>query len=481
MVTTQKITANTSFFMVALVFQKLLSFIYFTFLARYLGAEATGQYFFAVSFATMFSVLIDIGLSTVLIKEVAKNSPDNEKWFHQIFTLKLLFSVVTALLIIVLDRIFFYNDQVRTLIYLTTAIVAVDSFILLFYAFIRGRQNLRYESWGTMIFQIIVLSLGFSLIQFTKNVFLFLIVLFTASLFNLIYSGLVLNKRFRVKFRLVYSKKLVKKILLITLPFALAAIFAKVYAYIDTFFLKLFLGDAEVGFYSVAYKITFALQFIPLAFVASLYPAFSDYFKNDYQSLRKVLVKSFNYLAFISLPISLGIVALAEEIINKIYTESFSYSILPLQILIISIPFLFINFALSYFLNATDRQKINTRNLGLVMVLNIVLNLILIPRLGIWGASLASSISTICLFSLNLQAVSKVIELRWGMFRTLFYALFSALVMLPAVYFLKTVIYWPLTIIVGGLLYFILMFITGALKKADLIFIKNSFSRSKSR
>ena len=63
----------------------------------------------------------------------------------------------------------------------------------------------------------------------------------------------------------------------ITYTFALAAIFAKIYAYMDTFLIKIFLGDEEVGFYSVAYKITFALQFIPLAFVAALYPAFSNY------------------------------------------------------------------------------------------------------------------------------------------------------------------------------------------------------------
>ena len=81
MLTARRITANTSFFMVALIFQKLLSFVYFTILARSLGAEGIGQYFFAISFATMFSVLIDLGLSPVLIREVSKDEGNGRTSF----------------------------------------------------------------------------------------------------------------------------------------------------------------------------------------------------------------------------------------------------------------------------------------------------------------------------------------------------------------------------------------------------------------
>ena len=118
-----------------------------------------------------------------------------------------------------------------------------------------------------------------------------------------------------------------------------------------------------------------------------------------------------------ALSVTFGIMALAEEIISKLYTEQFTFSTLPLQVLIASIPFLFINFSLSFFLNATDRQKINTRNLGVTMVLNVILNIIFIKQLGIWGASLASSISTLFLFSLNFKAVAKVISAKFSMFK----------------------------------------------------------------
>ena len=263
----------------------------------------------------------------------------------------------------------------------------------------------------------------------TDDVFLLLGVLFVASLFNMIFSGIILTRKFKIKIKFYFSKELAKKILLIALPFALAAIFAKVYAYIDTFLLKMFLGDEEVGFYSIAYKITFALQFIPLAFVASLYPAFANYFKEDYENLKRVFIKSFNYLAFIAIPVAFGVIALADIIVAKLYTSEFSFSVLPLQVLIASIPFLFVNFSLSSFLNATNRQKINTRNLGIIMVFNIVANIILIPEIGIWGAALASSLSTLFLFGLNLFAVLRVIKVAARSFLPILGSIFSSLIM----------------------------------------------------
>lgn len=484
MVSSKKITANTSFFMTALVIQKVLSFVYFTILARNLGAESIGQYFFAISFATMFSVLTDLGLSPLLIRQVARDEDhddalagvdESKKWFYQIFTLKLIFAAITAVLLIALDFILYHNDAVRNLIFLTTSIIIIDSFTLFFYAYIRGRQNLKFESWGTIIFQIIVIIMGLSLLQVTDNVFIMLTVLFVASLFNLIYSGVILRKKFHVKMKLYYSKDLAKKIMDIALPFALAAIFAKIYAYIDTILLKMFMGDAGVGFYSVAYKITFSFQFIPLAFVAALYPAFSNYFKNDQDKLTRTFAKSFNYLAFIAMPVAFGIIALAQEIVAKLYTSEFSLSIFPLQVLIASIPFLFINFSLSSFLNATERQKLNTKNLGIIMIFNIILNLIFIPRFGIWGASLASSLSTLFLFILNLRQVMKVVDMPLRFFKPLLGVIFSSVLMYIAVINVKDSIGWLLSILVGGAVYLFFSFITRTIKKEDILFIKNSF------
>lgn len=474
MLNSQKIAANSSFFLFALVLQKVLSFVYFTILARTLGAELTGRYFFAISLATMFSVLMDLGLSPVLTREVARDTQDTKLFFRQVFSLKLFFTLFSIVILLLLNFFLFSDDPVQPLVYLATLIVAIDSFTLLFYAFIRGQQNLRFEAMGTVIFQLIVMCLGLLALFFSQSLFLVITVLFVASLFNFVFSGLILKIKFKTKINFLWQKDLLYKIFLLTWPFAMSAIFAKVYAYVDTFLLKMFLGDIEVGFYSVAYKITFAWQFIPLGLVAALYPAFAHLFKNNPSELAKIFNKSFLYLGLIALPILTGIIVLAPEIVLQVYRPDFFGAILPLQILIASLVFLFINFVLSNLLNAANQQKINTRNLGLTMVFNVILNLLLIPILGVWGAALTSSLSTLILFSLNLYASSKIVKLSPENIKHLFLGVLASALMAILVLYLKTIIWWPLTILIGAVFYLLFLFVFKVISSKDFIFWKTA-------
>lgn len=474
----QKITANTSWYLIALTVQKLFSFVYFIILARFLEPSNYGQYQLAINFALMLSVIADLGLSSVLIRETARQLIDQEKLFKQIFSLKIILSLMTGLIIVLGNILLYAGNPVQPLIYFTALIVIIDSFTLLFYGFIRGQQNLGYESIGTIVFQIIILTLGLILMRFSQSALHFIWVILFASLFNFLYSWVILQKKYHLKLKWYFDRSLANTIFAIAWPFALSAIFAKIYAYIDGLILAQLHGSASLGIYSVAYKITFAFQFIPLAFVAALYPAFANYWQNDKAQLEKTLLRAINYLAYISLPIAAGIVALAPVLIRSLYTSNYANAIIPLQILVLSLPFLFINFALSYFLSATDRQKINTRNLALVMLLNIILNFILIPTWSAWGASLASSISTIFLFILNLRAVYKVTVIGLKSWLPLVKAIIAALLMAWLVVFLANFLNIWLDIIFGGLVYFALLIIFKNLKIEDYRYLKVALKRN---
>ena len=73
------IAKNTSFFTFALVLQKVVTFVYFTILARNLLPEDLGKYYFAISFATIFMLIADLGLNNVLVREVAKRKNEAGK------------------------------------------------------------------------------------------------------------------------------------------------------------------------------------------------------------------------------------------------------------------------------------------------------------------------------------------------------------------------------------------------------------------
>lgn len=457
---TQKVAKNTSYYTIALIIQKIISFGYFSYLAVQIGAENLGTYTFALFFTTMFAVLIDLGLANVITRETAKFQEKAGQFLSAVLAVKIPLSILTYLLVMGLINLMGNPEVTRQLVYLTGIIMVIDSFTLTFYAIIRGFHNLKIESIGTIIFQILVAGSGITLVQLTHDVRILILAVMFGSLFNLLYSMTLLIKKLKIKLTLKVDKPLLKTLMIITIPFALAGIFTRVYGYIDSVFLHQFISDEAVGYYSIPYKITFALQFIPLAFIAALYPAFSTFFVQSREMLKMTFQKSIIYLAIIAVPISLGIISIADKVMIHVYSKEYLASIIPLQILIASLPFLFINFPLGALLNACNRQIRNTVNIGIVMVINIILNLILIPKYSVIGAAIASTISTLIMFILQVYVAKQITPLDgWYLVRQFAKVLLAGVAMYGVIVWFKASLFYLFLIPIGAVVFFVILFI----------------------
>ena len=130
------IAKNTSYFTAALIIQKAISFVYFTLYARYLGPEDLGKYYYAISITTICAVFIDLGLSNVLTRTVARHDEEPKKFFSSIIGIKLPLAGLTWVLAIILAQ--GNADLVKNLIYLASISMVLDSFSTAFYAYFRG-------------------------------------------------------------------------------------------------------------------------------------------------------------------------------------------------------------------------------------------------------------------------------------------------------------------------------------------------------
>ncbi len=469
------IAKNTSYFTIALVIQKILSFTYFTILANYLIPEDLGKYYLAISFTSIFAIFIDFGLSNVLTREVAKNQERSGSLLGVIMAFKLPLAVLaisaTALMVNVLG----YPSLTRTLVYLSSISMVLDSFTMSFFSVIRGFHNLKYESISSIMFMVIALGWGIVALRLELSLPWIIMALVASSIFNLLYSLGFLLFKFKISFRPRWDKVLMKSIILIALPFAMYGIFQRIYMYLDTVLLSIMAGDRAVGIYQIAFKIIFALQFLPMAFIASLYPAFSSYWQHNREQLAITFERAMNYLIIISLPISLGISVLARSIIN-LFKPEYSDAVLPLQIIIGSLIFIFLNFPVGSLLNACDRQKRNTLNMSITVTVSIILNLILIPRLQATGASITVFATNFLMLALGLQSVSRVVKIRYGkILSVLFRSLPAAILMAGAVYFLKSLTTIFVAVPIGGLLYFCILYLFGGFRRDDVASILNAF------
>ena len=474
------IAKNTSYLTLALITQKVISFTYFTLIARNLGPEDLGKYYFAISFTTIFAIFIDLGLINVLTREVAKTQERAKELLGSVLTIKLPLAALALLVVGIMINLMDYPEITRNLVYLSSACMVLDSFATTFFAVIRGFHNLKFESIAAVAFQLIVMAFGLTALYLGQGLYWIMAALVLASTFNFIYSFLILWRKMGIKIKPVYDRALIKLIINIAIPFGLYGVFQRVYTYLDSVLLSLMAGDKYVGLYQIAFKIIFALQFLPMAFTASLYPAMSSYWVNNRKQLAVSFERAMNYLIIISLPITVGTIVIADKII-LIFKSGFSEAVLPMQIIIASLIFLFINFPIGSLLNACDRQKINTINMGIVTVLSVVLNLFLISKFQAIGASLTVLATNILMFVLGIYWVGKIIDYRKGKIFLVFLKSFlAASAMGGLVLYFKPLINIFALVPAAGIIYFILLFLLGGFKKEDIISITESFfSKSK--
>jgi O-antigen/teichoic acid export membrane protein len=467
------VTRNTLALLVSSVAQKAIAFVYFALIARWAGVEDTGKYFFALSWSLMFSIVTDVGLTSVLIREVAKKPAETARYLSQVITLKIPLLFVAAVCVVGGVWLLGYPPITRNMVALSAIVLALDAVSLSFYGTLRGHQMLKYEGIGLVIGQTLTLVSGLLILKSGASMVWLMCALILGSLWNAVMSFVVVRRKLGIMPKLVWDKPFAMTLLKTALPFALAGAFVKLYTNADVVLLNKFAGDAAAGIYAVPYKLTFAFQFIPMAFTAALYPAMSRDYVQDKERLGKLFYKALWYLALICAPIVAGIVVLAPEIVRFVYGPAYGAAVLPLQLMIPTIVFIFLDFPVGSLLNASDRQMTQTKLMGLAMIISVGLNFALIPSMGVMGVVIASLVSHAALFATGLVVIGKFLDWpRRKLFDLCLRTGLSAAAMGLAVFFAKSHAPLVVAILFGAALYPPAVLLTGALtvnQAGDLI------------
>src|SRR3989344_66047 len=377
---------NTTYFTAALTFQKILSFIYFWFISNNLFAESLGQYVFALSFTTLFSIFIDLGLSPILTREASKDNAGANRLLRNVIGLKLPLAAATLLAAWLFINVTGKPPEVKLLVYLASFVMVLDSFSLSFWVMFRARHTLTYESIATVLVQMIIFTFGL--------------------------SALLLTRKLHFSLKPEWSAEVIGGLLRVVPAFALAGVFVKIYNTVDSILLSYLVGDAAVGLFAIPAKVVYAFQqVIPAAFSAVIFPAFSTYYKRSPNLLHETFLKAFRYLTIISLPLAAGLVTLVGPIINTLWPR-YAAVIPTFIVMSLAIPFIFLAFPTGYLLNACDRQRQTTWNRGIITALAVILNLALIPSLSFYGAGIAFLVTNVVLLGLDFIWVRKLIPLK---------------------------------------------------------------------
>jgi len=441
----QTVFKNTFWLGAEMTISRLLKLVLVIYVARILGATEYGKFTFALAFVSLFIVFADLGLSTIVNREFARDEA-KVKEFYSILFLKILLSLGTLILIFIGSFFVTPDETIRKVIWLLATYVLVNSFYTIIYCFFYARQRMEYEAMGEIVNALIATGLGlFVIFKFPSIVNLSYAYLL-AAIVALIFILVLFHLKF-LPFKLTFEKEIWRKFLLMSWPLALASLFSTLYANIDSVMMGYLKQTAETGWYNASFRII-QIALLPMGLIAgSFFPVLSkfasperdaaaDRVREMKENLQKVWDYDLGLMILLAVPLVVGGIALASKIIDFVYGQDFLPSILAFQILIIMAGILFLYRPFYEVLVASNQQKKIFWVVFTGAIINIILNLILIPKYSLYGAAAATTITHFLIFILLFNLTAKYAPIEPFNFKFLFYlasAFFSSTLMYFAI------------------------------------------------
>ena len=406
----QTIFKNTFWLAIAEGTSKFLKLILLIYVARILGATEYGKFTFALAFVSLFVIFSNFGLSRIVTREFARKK-EKEKEFASIFSLKVLLSLGT--LILILGGSYFITSDllIQKLIWILAVYILVYTFSEIIYAFLEARQQMQYESLAKILQAVLITGASFFVLfnfPSVKNLsygYLF------ASIITLI--SILLFFHFKIfPLKISFEKSIWKKFLLMSWPLALGGIFATICSQIDSVMMGHLGMITETGWYNASYKIAEVILLPAGLISASFYPFLSKFFSESREKLQNTWNHYMKSIIFLAAPLVMGGIVLAPRIIDFIYGPDFNPSILAFQILIVMTGIMLLNSPFNQALIISNQQE---KTFWIVLsgaITNIILNLILIPMFSLYGAAVASLITFLLIFFLLVKFTLKFTSIR---------------------------------------------------------------------
>jgi O-antigen/teichoic acid export membrane protein len=366
---------------------QLLGFIGIVYLARVLGPGDFGKINFAIAIITYFTLIGNLGLPLWGTREIARNREKVNEYLSGILALRLCLSAMSFGLLFLVA--FFLNKplEIKYLIILY-GLGLIPSALLLDWAF-QGVEKMEYIGLGRILAGVVYVGLVFWFIKGSKQ--LFFIPCFQV-VANFLAAGVLIFifvKSFgkpRLKFDLISWGNFLWQ----ALPLGISIIMIQIIYNIDTVMLGFMRTNVEIGYYNAAYKIILALIMVGAVYFDAIFPVISNYYKTSLDSLKKLQSYTAKLMVTIALPLAVGGTILAKPIMNLLYGPKYDNGIIAFQILIWAMALIYINMVYARGMWACNKQNEYLKIVTTQAVINIGLNFILIPPLGIVGAAIST-------------------------------------------------------------------------------------------
>jgi O-antigen/teichoic acid export membrane protein len=379
-----------------LLFGKILSMVVNFMIIRYLGATSFGDLSFADAFTMIVAAVGALGLDSFIIREIINEPLKRDEILGTSLYMRLGINFLLIPATVGVYLLFHqYADKPGTPLTWIIFILAFASFFKSFNvidSYFQSQVSSKYVVQVQNVCVVLSAIVKIFLVVFQLPLIYFALALAFDSFILALGLVYMYHKRGFLMLNWTFNRSRAENLLKKSFPLILSAVMVSIYMRIDQVMLKE-VGSKEVGIYSAAAKISEAWFFIPVAIVTSVFPAIVHARKTDLERYNTRLKNLYDLLVLISLPVAIFISFFANDIIYFIFTNKFEGAGPMLSIHIWSGIFVFLGSASSQYLLAEGYTMIAFQRTALGAVINILLNLWLIPLHGGLGASVATLIA----------------------------------------------------------------------------------------
>ena len=236
-------------------------------------------------------------------------------------------------------------------------------------------------------------------------------------------------------------------------------------------------GDYATGLYNSAYKVISVFTAFYVIYQYVVFPLMSKLYAEDTNLLKVSFEQSFKYSLLVLLPIIIGVYFYAPYLINLIYTNEFALASGPMQILIWTVVFLFINGVATSLLNSIGKEFSVTKIYIVAAVFNIILNFFAIPVWSYMGASAATVLSEILIMALMMREISRTeYSPDWSLLKNVVKVVICGIILAIVLYVINVSLW--LAIPIGLVVYLASLYLTGTIDDTDRFIINEILNRN---
>jgi O-antigen/teichoic acid export membrane protein len=376
--------------------EKACRLLLFFVAAPLLGATAFGLYQYASTVTTLLTGFTELGLGMWTTRALARSGGATGPILAMGMRLRVAAVAPYALLVLLVALTQGEPEARRAMLILGVAALA-SSFIDYFGAIFRGREDFRHEAMMNALRAVLMTGSALVGLYTTRSVRGLALGLAVGGAVTAVLSLVLVMGRHRgASSGAPATRAGARAVLREALPLWLSGLLATLYFRSDVVLVRYFAGDAEVGAYAAAYRIFEGTMLLPAAIMAVAFPRLARAGDARAGVTRLELRLVLSMLA-LGLVIGAALLLVDDQVVRRLLGATFERSAVSLRVLAWTIPVMFVSYATSHFVIARGRERAFVVVLGLLLVLNVTLNVALVPRLGGVGAAWSTLITELAL------------------------------------------------------------------------------------